>query len=111
MRSPTSTTTVRVQTRFLRSGAFGPLCPTEQSAPTRQSDHPVCVRLTCSVSIVLERGLDRLYDVAESRGGYFTTRHAARAGVSSRLLSYYVAGGDIERVAHGVYRLARFPVH
>jgi len=58
-----------------------------------------------------QRGLDVLYDQAESHGGYFTTRQAGEAGISTRLLTYYTAAGDIERVAHGVYRLARFPVH
>jgi predicted transcriptional regulator of viral defense system len=57
------------------------------------------------------RGLDRLYDQAESQGGYFTTRQAARTGVSTRLLTHYVTAGDIERVGHGVYRLTRFPTH
>jgi predicted transcriptional regulator of viral defense system len=57
------------------------------------------------------RGLDRLYDLAESHGGYFTTGRASEAGVSMRLLTHYVRAGDIDRVAHGVYRLARFPTH
>jgi len=55
--------------------------------------------------------LGRLYDQAESQGGYFTTREAADAGVSTRLLTHYVGAGDIERIAHGVYRLTRFPAH
>ncbi|HEY3716494.1 MAG TPA: type IV toxin-antitoxin system AbiEi family antitoxin domain-containing protein [Jatrophihabitantaceae bacterium] len=55
--------------------------------------------------------MGRLYDQAESQGGYFTTREAADAGVSTRLLTHYVAAGDIERIAHGVYRLTRFPAH
>ncbi len=58
-----------------------------------------------------QRGLDRLYDLAESQGGYFTTAQAAQAVVSTRLLTYYAHAGDIERVAHGVYRLNRFPMH
>jgi predicted transcriptional regulator of viral defense system len=57
------------------------------------------------------RGLDLLYDSAESHGGYFTTQQAGRAGISTRLLTYYANTGDIERVAHGVYRLVRFPEH
>ncbi len=59
----------------------------------------------------MRRGLDRLYDQAESQGGYFATADAAGAGVSSRLLTYYTKAGDIDRVAHGVYRLSRFPTH
>lgn len=57
------------------------------------------------------RGLDVLYDQAESQGGYFTTRQAGEAGISTRLLTYYTKSADIERVAHGVYRVARFPMH
>ena len=50
-----------------------------------------------------------LYRVAESRGGYFTTHEALQAGFSSGLLSYHAAKGQFERVAHGIYRLGRFP--
>lgn len=58
-----------------------------------------------------KRGMSILYDLAEPRGGYFTTGQAAEVGVSTRMLTHYVAVGDIERVAHGVYRLERFPLH
>lgn len=56
-------------------------------------------------------GWDRLYILAEPQAGYFTTRGAAASGVSTRLLTHYLHAGDIERVAHGVYRLTRFPAH
>ncbi|PZS12056.1 MAG: hypothetical protein DLM55_00150 [Acidimicrobiales bacterium] len=69
------------------------------------------MEVTCSVVFVQPRGLDLLYDVAEPQGGYFTTRLAATTGVSTRLLTHYAAAGDIKRVAHGVYRLERFPAH
>lgn len=68
-------------------------------------------KLTCSVVFMDERGSSILYDLAEPRGGYFTTGQAAEVGVSTRMLTHYVAVGDIERVAHGVYRLERFPLH
>lgn len=58
-----------------------------------------------------ERGLDTLYNVAEPHGGYFATRQAVEAGISKRLLSHYALQDDIVRVAHGVYRLRRFPDH
>src|ERR1035437_6905385 len=58
-----------------------------------------------------ERGLDTLYGVAEPQGGYFATWQAVEAGVSGRLLSHYATHDDIVRVAHGVYRLRRFPDH
>lgn len=57
------------------------------------------------------RGLDTLYDIAEPQGGYFATRQAVEAGISKRLLSHYALQKDIVRVAHGVYRLRRFPDH
>lgn len=50
-------------------------------------------------------------DLAEDQAGYFTVRQAVQAGVSHRVLSYHVGAGDLERVAHGVYRWAPFPQH
>ncbi len=50
-----------------------------------------------------------LYRVAESRGGYFATHEALQAGFSNGLLSYHAGKGQFERVAHGIYRLRRFP--
>lgn len=58
-----------------------------------------------------DKGIDALYRVAEPQGGYLTTAQALEAGVSRRLLSHYAARGDLERVAYGIYRLHRFPVH
>lgn len=57
------------------------------------------------------KGIDALYPIAEPQGGYLTTAQALEAGVSRRLLSHYAARGDLERVAYGIYRLHRFPVH
>lgn len=57
------------------------------------------------------KGVDALYRIAEPQGGYLTTAQALEAGVSRRLLSHYAARGDLERVAYGIYRLHRFPVH
>lgn len=67
--------------------------------------------LTCNVVFMDGRGLDVLYDIAEAQGGYFTTRQAAEASISTRLLTHYAGAGDLERVAHGVYRLVRYPSH
>ena len=53
--------------------------------------------------------IDALYRLAEPRAGYFTTTEASRAGVSRQQLSYLAGSGSIERVAHGIYRLRRFP--
>jgi len=52
---------------------------------------------------------DALYQIAESQGGYFATRQARRAGFSRDLLSYHAKAGQLERIAHGIYRLRRFP--
>ncbi|HEX9032159.1 MAG TPA: type IV toxin-antitoxin system AbiEi family antitoxin domain-containing protein, partial [Streptosporangiaceae bacterium] len=51
------------------------------------------------------------YELAVAHGGYFTTREAAGAGLNYRQLSYHAAGGGLERVMHGVYRLAYYPEH
>ena len=52
---------------------------------------------------------DMLYQIAEGQGGYFTTRQARRAGLSRDQLSYRTKSGQLERIAHGIYRLRRFP--
>lgn len=57
------------------------------------------------------RSLDLLYELAEEHAGYFTTREARSSGVAHTMLSYHTTRGDLERVAHGVYRLARYPAH
>ena len=51
----------------------------------------------------------RLYQIAESQAGYFSTRQARRAGVSNALLSHHVKRGRFLRIRRGVYRLAEFP--
>lgn len=53
--------------------------------------------------------VDVLYELAEPRAGYFTTAQAAEAGVSRQQLSYLNGAGSIDRIAHGIYRLRRFP--
>lgn len=52
---------------------------------------------------------DTLYSVAESQAGYFTTSQAQDAGYSRPLLRYHARVENFDRVAHGVYRLKRFP--
>lgn len=53
--------------------------------------------------------LDRLADLADAHGGYFTTGEAADAGLSRRLLSHHATAGTLERVDHGIYRLRPYP--
>jgi predicted transcriptional regulator of viral defense system len=53
---------------------------------------------------------DRLYALAEPQGGYFSAQQAVDAGIPRSTLSYHAReGGSVQRVAHGVYRLRRFP--
>ncbi len=52
---------------------------------------------------------DRLYELAASQAGHFTSRQAADCGFSPPLLSAHVRSGRFLRVARGVYRLRLFP--
>ena len=52
---------------------------------------------------------DALYRIAEPQGGYFTSAQAARTGFSRKLLWHYQKTHKFLRVAHGIYRLGRFP--
>lgn len=52
---------------------------------------------------------DRLYEVAASQQGLFTTRQAAAAGYSPQLLNHHAKGGTVARVRRGVFRLVHFP--
>ena len=69
------------------------------------------IKLTDSVSFVSVTAARSFYDLAIGHGGYFTTREASRAGLSYRQLSYHVGSGALERVMHGVYRVAGYPGH
>lgn len=57
----------------------------------------------------MSTSLEVLYPVAERQGGYLTTSQARDLGVSHQQLYYLSRSGSIERVAHGIYRLKRFP--
>jgi predicted transcriptional regulator of viral defense system len=52
---------------------------------------------------------DRLYAVAESQGGYFSSMDAKSAGYDYALQHFHARRGTWVRVDHGVYRLKRFP--
>ncbi len=58
---------------------------------------------------MLNLKLDTLYQIAEGQGGYFAAWQARRAGFSRDQLSYRTKSGQLERIAHGIYRLRRFP--
>lgn len=54
--------------------------------------------------------MDRLYEIAESQGGYLTARQAIAAGIPRSTLAYHAGHGNaLERIGSGVYRLRRFP--
>lgn len=55
--------------------------------------------------------LRNLFPLAEEHGGLFTARLAHEIGVTDRVLSYYVKRGDLDRVAHGIYRVTYLPHH
>lgn len=51
----------------------------------------------------------RLYELAESQGGYFTANQAGKLGYSASKRNYHVGAGNWTREAHGIFRLALFP--
>ncbi len=51
-----------------------------------------------------------LLEIASYQHGYFTTGQALAEGVSYRALTDRVHRGVIERVSHGVYGMAHYPV-
>ncbi len=51
----------------------------------------------------------RLYEIAGSQEGYFTTQQAGEAGYSSPLLTYNLRHGKLIRAHRGIYRLVHFP--
>lgn len=52
---------------------------------------------------------DRLYEVASSQDGYFTTAQAADVGYSPQLLVHYLRTNKLTRLQRGIYRLVHFP--
>src|SRR5271155_4164505 len=51
----------------------------------------------------------RLYEMAQSQQGFFTTKQATRAGFAEKTHSYHVNVGNWIREHRGIYRLADFP--
>jgi len=52
----------------------------------------------------------KLYQSAQSQGGFFTTRQARDAGYEDNGHPYHVRSGNWIREVRGVYRLAQFPL-
>ena len=51
----------------------------------------------------------RLYELAEGQGGYFSASQAHDLGFGGDLISYHAKQGKFLRAARGIYRLRRFP--
>jgi predicted transcriptional regulator of viral defense system len=51
----------------------------------------------------------RLYKMAQSQQGFFTTKQATRAGFAEKTHAYHVKVGNWIREHRGLYRLADFP--
>jgi len=52
---------------------------------------------------------DRLFEMAATQQGMFTTKQAADAGYSPQLLIHHVRAGKFARVQRGIYRVVHFP--
>jgi predicted transcriptional regulator of viral defense system len=52
---------------------------------------------------------NKLFEVAESQQGYFTSRQAKASGYKDNTHPYHVRSGHWIRVHRGIYRLAKFP--
>lgn len=53
---------------------------------------------------------DRLFELAASQAGHFTTQQAAEVGYSAQLLAHHAVVGRLRRLRRGVYRLVHFPL-
>jgi predicted transcriptional regulator of viral defense system len=54
--------------------------------------------------------MDRLYEIAETQGGFLAAHQAVDAGIPRSTLSYHATKGNtLEHLTHGVYRMRRFP--
>jgi predicted transcriptional regulator of viral defense system len=51
----------------------------------------------------------RLYEIAESQQGFFTTKQAKSAGFAENTHPYHVQAGNWMREHRGIYRLSSFP--
>jgi predicted transcriptional regulator of viral defense system len=52
---------------------------------------------------------DRLYELAQSQSGLFTSSQARELGYSPQLLLHHQQAGRLLRVQRGIYRLVHFP--
>jgi predicted transcriptional regulator of viral defense system len=57
----------------------------------------------------IRRVNQKLYELAELQGGFFTTKQARAGGFADNTHPYHVKTGNWIRVHRGIYRLAQFP--
>ncbi len=58
-----------------------------------------------------QENAQRLYEIAEAQGGYFTAAQALEAGYAYSQQYFHVARGNWERVERGIFRLPHYPAH
>ena len=51
-----------------------------------------------------------LSDLAQTQGGYFTSKQAAAAGYAQPHLDYHLKAGNFERAERGLYRMSTVPL-
>ena len=51
----------------------------------------------------------KLFEIANSQEGFFTSKQAIEAGVNKRNFFYHVNAGNWIKEGHGIYRLANYP--
>ena len=56
-----------------------------------------------------KEAFERLFEIVEAQGGYFTTKQAEAAGFSEKNHAYHVRSGNWVREHRGIYRLTKFP--
>lgn len=57
----------------------------------------------------MKKAFDRLFEIAQSQQGYFTTKQAIAAGYADNTHPFHVKQGNWVREHRGIYRLAKFP--
>jgi predicted transcriptional regulator of viral defense system len=56
------------------------------------------------------RAYSTLLELAADQHGYFTTAQARAQGISAKTVGMMGRRGAVDRVSHGVYRFAQFPI-
>src|SRR5271166_2622281 len=61
-------------------------------------------------ALLVKPDSDRLFEVAESQQGYFSTPQAIAAGYARSTHSYHVQASNWVREHRGIYRLRKYPL-